>query len=180
MGMLGKVTFVPWSGHGPAARWWPGDCRGQRGQSQRRTEGKGQLSKVCWTTIQKNAVLFGNSDRDKVCVCVFLEQCTRMQISICLMTLSVLWMLRWAGTSLRSKSCCQHLTVVCEKKLAVFHVISSLQVYLWTSEEEASYPGYSSATVSKGCRSDRRLKGGVSLSFDLKYKISATLLGTLM
>lgn len=52
-------------------------------------------------------------------------------------------------------------------------------MYLWTSEEEASYPGYSSATVSEGCRSDRRLKGGVSLSFDLKYKISATLLGTL-
>lgn len=178
--MFGKVTFVPWSGHGPAARWRLGDRRGQRGQPQRRTEGKGQLSKVCWIAIQKYAGLFGNSDRDKVCVCVFLEQCTRMQISICLMTLSVLWMLRWAGTSLRSKSCCQHLTVICEKKLAVFHVISSPQVYLWTSEEEASYPGYSSATVSEGCRSDRRLKGGESLSVDLKYKISATLLGALI
>lgn len=39
--------------------------------------------------------------------------------------------------------------------------ICFLQVHLWTFEEEASHPGYSSTSVSEGCRSNCRLKGGV-------------------
>lgn len=49
---LVRLEFGPCSGHGHVARWWFGDGRGQRGQTQWRPEGKGQLSKVCWITLQ--------------------------------------------------------------------------------------------------------------------------------
>lgn len=49
--------------------------------------------------------------------------------------------------------------------MLAFHLcvknICFLQVHLWTFEEEASYSGYSSATVSEGCRSNHCLEGGV-------------------
>lgn len=110
------------------------------------------------------------SDRDNLhTVCVyFLEQCIRMQTFTYWMTRSVLWMLKWADTSLKSKS------VISSWKARISWLgvyvdaimlarILFLQVHLWTFEEEASYPGYSPTTVSEGCRSNCCLKGGVYL-----------------
>lgn len=106
-------------------------------------------------------------------MCVFSEQCIRMQISTCWMTHSVLWMLRWESTCLKSKSRHQHPSVekssgkYLSANLMLFVMliknICCLQVHLWTIEEETSHPGYSSTTISEGCRSNCGLKGGVCM-----------------
>lgn len=135
-----RVVFGPCSGHGPVARWWHGDGRGPWGQPQWRPEGKGQLSKVWWITIQQSAFFFGISARGNLHLCVSLEQCIRMQISTCWMTHSVPWMLKWEGTYLKSESSYYyppfHLEIQCKVhiKWIRFFIILITQIFISASK----------------------------------------------
>lgn len=176
MWMIGKFAFGLWSGHGAAARWWLGNCRGQRGQPQWRTEGKDQFSQVCWVTTKWWIISLIVLTRITWSCVYFRAVYQDADIYLLDDPLSAVdaevgrhLFEEWVFFLIFSleKSRAKHISLITIILIKNGHLhftkMFVTQVHLWTLEKETSHLGNSPATVPEVCRSNCCFKGGTSM-----------------